>query len=143
MKLLLTLLFALPFTLGFSQDMQLNISAGKETISVSLDDDNSGKLVNLSQHSAANNFLTIKILNEEIDKDWKRSFTIYNAQDSAIKDFMQMKNGSYCIKLKDLLPALHQSEEYFIYTIAFPKDPKKAMLVRPARKLVCEIKLND
>ena len=88
-----------------------------------------------------NNFLTIKVEKDEIEKDWKRSFSIYDSTENAIKDFVLMKDGSYCIKLSEIKTLLKPNQEYFIYTIAIPKDPKKAMLVKVARTIVCKIKI--
>ncbi len=139
MKFLLVTLMAFSFAPVFAQDMQFKVSAGDESITVSPDLDNEDKILVVAP--ANKNAVIINILNDEIDKDWKRSFSIYDSADNVIGEFTFMKNGSYCIKYSELKPKLITTQEYYIYTTAIPKDPAKAMLVKIGRILVCKIKI--
>jgi len=141
MKFILAVLMMLPVAQAFSQEMQISVSANNKSITVSPDDKNTDKLLVIESAPADNDFLTIRISNEAKDKDWKRSFSIYDSADTAIKDFVLMKDGSYCTRISELKKDLHPQQDYFIYTIAIPKDPNKAMLVKVARRLVCKIKI--
>jgi hypothetical protein len=141
MKYILAVLMILPVVHAFSQEMQINVSANNKSISVSPDDKNTDKLFVIENAPAGNDFLTIRITNDETEKDWKRSFSIYDSTGNAIKDFVFMKDGSYCTRISELKKALQPQQDYFIYTMAIPKDPNKAMLVKVARKLVCKIKI--
>jgi lipopolysaccharide export LptBFGC system permease protein LptF len=131
-----------PFSYGFSQDVQLTVSAKNKSITTSLENKNDDKLllIDASQLSK-NDFLTITIKNKEADKEWKRDFAIYDSADNALKDFVFMQDGSYCTKLTELVTLMKVQHNYFIYTVEVPKDPQKAMLVKPARKLVCKIRI--
>ncbi len=134
-------MFALPFSAVFSQEMQVTISAGNNSIIVFPDNEDSTKLLVIDAlQSSANKAFTIHVTNDNRDKDWKRSFAIYDSADNVLHDFVLMKDGNYCIKLSQLA-TLHTEEEYFIYTVAIPKDPQKAMLVKVARTLVCKFKI--
>ncbi|MEO8712711.1 MAG: hypothetical protein ABI405_11335 [Parafilimonas sp.] len=142
MKFILSVLLVIPFASLIAQDMEITVCANNNSLTVSPDDDNSDKLFVINTSSSAdNNFLTIKVADEEIDKDWKRNFFIYDSADNAIKDFVFMKDESYCIKISDLYKLIQPQKDYFIYTTALPKDPHKAMLVKVARQLVCKIKI--
>ena len=142
MKFILLVLLVFPFATLVAQNMEITVSADNKSITVSPDDDNSDKLFTINTSSSAgNNFLTIKVADEEIDKDWKRSFFIYDNTGNAVKDFVLMPDDSYCIKIIDLSKLLQPQKDYFISTTAISKDPQKAMLVKVARQLVCEIKI--
>ncbi len=139
MKFFLITLMAFSFAPVFAQDMQFKVSAGDESITVSPEDDNEDKLLVVAPTNE--NALIISILNDDLDKDWKRSFSIYDSADNVIGDFTFMKNGSYCIKYSELRPKLNTTWEYYVCTTAIPKDPAKAMLVKIGRILVCKIKI--
>ena len=114
MKFILMLLMAISGAV-FSQDMRFTVSANNKSITVSPDDENADTVFDIDKAQYGNSsFLTIHVANEEIDKDWKRSFSIYDKDDNAIKDFTLMKDGSYCIKINELVTQLHQQQEYFI-----------------------------
>ena len=131
----------LPVAHAFCQEMQINVSANNKSITVSADDKNTDKLFVIEGSTAGNDFLTIRIINEEAAKDWKRSFSIYDSTRNAIKDFVLMKDGSYCTRISELKTGVVPQQDYYIYTMAIPKDPNKAMLVKVAPKLVCKIKI--
>lgn len=124
-----------------AQSMQFTLTAGKKSLIISAGDNNTNKALEIESKAISNDLLTISVSNEEIAKDWKRSFIVYDSSDKAITAFAEMKSGSYCIKISGLKTILNPDEEYFIYTTALPEDPQKAMLVRVARILVCTIKI--
>ena len=76
-------------------------------------------------------------------KDWKRSFFIDDDGGADLFTAVAMQQDEYCIKISELEKKLKVYKTYFLYTVALPKDPKKAKLVRVARRLVCTIKLID
>jgi len=141
MKFILMVLLTIPVIPVLSQDIQFTVTANNKSITVSPDNEIEDKLLLIDQSKSGNDFLTIHVTNEETGKDWKRSFLIYDSADNVIKDIVSMKNGSYCIKLNELKILLHTQQDYFIYTTAIPKDPKKAMLVKVARIFVCRIRI--
>ena len=124
------------------KSIKITISANNATLHITLDSENKNNLLIIdSSKLISNDFLTIKVDDELENKEWKRSFFIYDNANNAIKDFVLMKDNSYCIKLNELKTLLAPGKEYFIYTTALPKDPKKAMLVKLAKQLVCKIKI--
>jgi hypothetical protein len=142
MKFILTVLLLGSFTFSFSQGMQITVSAGKESVTVTLDNDNENKILNIKPlvPAAKEAFLTATIANEEMDDGWKRNFIIYDAEDNEMSRLIDMKQNTYCVSLKNLLPLLKKDKEYFLYTSVLPTDPQKAMEVKVARQLVCKIK---
>lgn len=125
----------------FSQDLKYSVLIGDQGFVVSLDDDNKNKLLLINPaHFSNNDALTISVEGEEV-KEWKYNFFIYDSTDNGIADFVQMKNDVYCIKFDALKKLLKAQQQYFIYTTAIPADPQKAMLVKPARRLVCIVKI--
>lgn len=145
MKFLLSMLMLLPVTLNYSQEMKLTVSARNESITVAADDDNNDKIF-VIKSAAANSgkdYLIVKVFNEETATDWKRSFTLYDSSSNEIASLKLMRKYEYCADLKSILPKLEKNKNYFLYTVALPTDPQKAMLVKPARRLVCKIKLGE
>jgi protease II len=126
----------------FSQETKITITDNKEILHISLDSNNENNLFLIHAAQFSNNdFLIIKVDSDSAYKDWKRSFFIYDSANTAIKDFVLMKDETYCLKLNELKKLLVIEEPYFIYTTAIPKDPQKAMLVKVAKQLVCKIKI--
>src|SRR2546423_938459 len=121
MKYILITSFSFIYTAAFSQEVKLTISANNISLNISLDSNDANKLFIINAASFSNNdFLTIKV-DASAGKEWKRSFFIYDSLNTAIKDFVLMKNESYCIKLNDLKKQLIPNKEYFIYMTAIPK----------------------
>ena len=140
MKLLLFVLMFFTVIVCFSQDMRINLSAKGERLSTLLDENNSDKIFSIKQAELnSTNYFTATVLNEEIDTSWQRSFTIHNASDSEIAVLKHMSDDTYCIFLSELISKLQTGNQYYLYTIALPKDIKKQMLVRAARRMVCKI----
>ncbi len=144
MKLLVLILILFPFTRSLSQDIRIGLSVKKEKLFVKLNEDNSNKVFTIkSANAEANNNFVASVINEVISKDWKRTFTIHNNADSTIDTLSYTTDDKYCISLKLLSDKLKSGNEYYLYTIALPTDPKKAMLVKVARNLVCKITIED
>ena len=140
MKFILSVLMFLPVIICDSQDMQINLSAKGEKLLISLDVNNSNRTFSFKEANIdSTNYFTATILNEEIDTSWQRSFTIHNAADSEIAALKHMNDNTYCISLKELMSKLQTGNQYYLYTIALPKDIKKRMLVRVVRRMVCKI----
>ena len=111
-----------------------------EKLSASLNENNINKKFIIKESTdSTNQLLTATISDEVIGEDWKRTFAIHNSNDSEIASLKYMGNYIYCISLKNLLEKLKTGSAYYLYTIALPTDPKKAMLVKVARNLVCKI----
>jgi hypothetical protein len=141
MKYILIVLFLFIYTAAFSQEVKLTVSANATSLNISLDSNNANTLFVINDgRFSDNDFLTIKV-DTSANKEWKRNFFIYDSLNTAIKDFVLMKDESYCIKLNNLKKLLMPDKEYFIYMMAIPKDPQKAMLVKMAKQLVCKIKI--
>jgi len=131
----------LPSKFLMVQEMQFTISANNKSITIS-PDNNIDTVFTLNKNEfIKNSFLTVHVSNDEIEKDWKRSFVIYDSSDNIVLSFTQMKDKNFCIKLNDLAKKLAYQQDYYIYTTAIPEDPKKAMSVRVARIPVCKLKI--
>jgi len=131
----------LPAAFVFTQEMSITIAARNESITVSPDDENEDKILSLrtSIPAAKEDYLTVKVANDEIEKDWTRNFIIYDEEDNEISKLAERKENTYCVALEKLLPLLKPRKEYALYTSALPKDPQKAMEVKISRQLVCKI----
>ena len=139
--ILIALLLTIAAT-SFSQETKITITARDQTLHLYLDSNNANSLFIIHNASfSGNDYLTIKVDGDSTYKNWKRNFSIYDTANAAIKDFVLMKDETYCLKLNDLKKLLALEQSYFIYTTAIPKDPQQAMLVRVAKQLVCKIKI--
>ena len=124
--------------------MRISLSAKGERMTVSLDDNNIGRTFNLKKaNTTANDYFTATVFDEQIDTSWLRSFTIHNSADSVIASLKKTNNNTYSISLKELIPGLQTGSQYYLYTIALPLDPKKQMLVKVVRRIVCKIALKN
>jgi hypothetical protein len=141
MKFFIVFLMLLPSKFLMVQEMQFTVSANNKSITI-LPDDNNETVFTLNKNEfIKNGLLTVHVNNDEIEKDWKRSFVIYDSSDNVVLKFTQMKDENFCIRSNDLAKKLVPQQEYYIYTTAIPEDPKKAMSVRVARMLVCKLKI--
>ena len=140
MKFILSALMFLPVLVCSSQDMRIDLSAKSENLTISLDVNNSNRTFSLKKTNInSTDYFKAIVLNEEIDTSWQRSFTIHNAADSEIAALKHTSDDSYSISLSELIPKLQTGNQYYLYTIALPKDIKKRMLVRVVRRMVCKI----
>ena len=129
---------------GFSQETTITVYAQNKSVSAVPDEENGGKVLVLQRSTTpSESYLMAKVTNEEINENWKRTFIIYDSDDKEVSSLAAMKQDSYGVPLKTLLPALQHDREYSLYTVIFPKDPQKAMEVKVARQLVCKIQLSD
>jgi len=143
MKLILSALLVLSTVSVFAQDMSITVTTEGKSLRVVLDDDNGSQVLTLgaADLNEAENYLTAEVSNEEINKDWKRSFIIYDEEDIETGRLPDVKENTYRISLRNLKPLLQPGKEYALFTIISPKDPQKAMEVKIARQLVCKIKV--
>ncbi|MEP6684831.1 MAG: hypothetical protein ABJA35_16280 [Parafilimonas sp.] len=142
MKYMLIALLLSGASTCFSQETKITVTSNKEILHITLDSENAKNLFLIHDAKFSNNdFLTITVDSDSAYKDWKRSFFIYDSANTAIKDFVLMGDETYCLKLNDLKKLLAMEKIYFIYTTVIPKDPKKTMLVKVAKQLVCKIKI--
>ena len=124
--------------------MRINLSAKGERMTVSLDDNNIGRTFNLKKANiTVNDYFMATVFDEQIDTSWLRSFTIHNSADSIIASLKKTVDNTYSISLKELISGLQPGSQYYLYTIAVPLDPKKRMLVKVARRIVCKIALKN
>ncbi|MEP6465738.1 MAG: hypothetical protein ABJB05_05515 [Parafilimonas sp.] len=142
MKNILIALLLFISSSAFSQQAQIIISTNNNSLQISPDSNNINKLFVINNAIFSDkDYLTIKVNSESDKKEFNRKFFIYDSSNIAIKDFVLMSDGTYCLKLNDVSKLLLPQKEYFIYTTAIPKDVKKAMLVKMAKRLVCKIKI--
>jgi hypothetical protein len=142
MKYILILLTSFLLQQAHAQKSGLQVSAQSKTITVNLQEEDPEKVININSKlkSVATGKLTIYNTEWAKDKEWKRTFTIYNDQDQSIIDLSPCKtSGKYNAPLKSIVAKLKKGETYSLYTMAIPKDPKKAAVVRVRRVLVCRI----
>ena len=127
-----------------AQERVFRLSVQKQTLTVSMDDNKEDKSINITTQSTytKNDQLLITNTNWKLEKEWKRSFTLVDAEGQDISDIPETgKAGVFCISLENLSPLLQSCHTYKLYTVAFPRDPQKAMLVKIARQLVCTVKV--
>ncbi|HEX8332787.1 MAG TPA: hypothetical protein VF622_09190 [Segetibacter sp.] len=144
MKYILILLTTFLLQEAEAQKGGLQVSAQGKTIYVNLKEEDTGKLlsVNSKLKSAATGKLSIVNTEWSKEKDWKRTFEIYDDTDQSILKVLPNKtSGKYEVSLKSIVSKLKKGETYSIYTMAIPKDPKKAAVVRVRRVFVCRISI--
>jgi hypothetical protein len=142
MKLILILLATLLLQQADAQKNSIIVTAQNQTLKVNLQDENPEKVIAIKStlKSATTGKLTITNTDWIKDKDWKRSFEIYDNADQSIAKVAPTKtSGKYEVLLKTLTSKMKKGETYSLYTIAIPRDPKKAAVVRVRRVLVCSI----
>lgn len=127
-----------------AQQMTIDVSVLNKNISVSLDEDNLNKILYISSErtKAKHCYLVAKVFNEEKDTSWRRFFMLYDIANTEIAKLKPADNNEYSVELTNLLPLMKKDDTYYLYTIAYPIDPQKAMLVKVPRMLVCVIKLD-
>jgi hypothetical protein len=139
MKYILVVLLVFSAANIYSQDMRINLSSKNERLNIRLDENNINKTFEIKKTNSPNELLQAVVSNEVIGEDWQRMFTIHNTSDSEIAALKYMGGSIYTISLKNLRETLQKGNVYYLYTIAMPSDPKKRMLVKVARNLVCKI----
>ncbi|TDH20876.1 hypothetical protein EXU57_21015 [Segetibacter sp. 3557_3] len=117
------------------------VSILKQSISAPVEGDNGAKVLNVH----ANTRLTehLKILNGRYqdEKEWKRSFELFDSTDKAVLKIPAVNQSAYQVTIKQLRSQLRKGAVYSLYTIALPKDPDLAARVRVRRVLVCKINM--
>ena len=125
---------------SFSQTTKsVSVFLDRQHVSASADADNSANQLNL--YSNTPSAAMLKVLNPgwQKEKDWKRSFEIFDSTDKSLLKIPAANQLSYQVSVKQLRSLLKRGSVYSIYTMAVPKDPKVAATVRVRRILVCRI----
>ncbi len=145
MKFILPGLMMLIAATSFAQSTKWIISAQNKNITVSGEDDNEDKLFLLKpvNTNAATDYLTVKIVDNQIRKTWSRSFYIYDEKKQVTAELKFMDTDEYCIKIKDVLSKLQKGKVYNLYSIVNPHDQTKAYMVKIPPVLLCKIKIDD
>ncbi len=76
----------------------------------------------------------------EKEQDMNRKFILYDGNDTEIFTLSETKPGTFALP-GDEIKSLHAGTDYYLYTMAIPKDPNIASTVRVRRILVCVIKI--
>jgi hypothetical protein len=142
MKYILLLLSIFSLQTINAQKRIVQVSVQGKTIEVNLDDENPTNTLAINTALPSTRTGKLKIVNKnwQTEKEWKRTFSIYSNTDVVIATVKPCKSGSiYELSLKTFVSKIVKGETYSLYTIAIPKDPKKAALVRVRRVLVCTI----
>ncbi len=143
-KILVLALMIFSVVVGYSQNVHISLTKKGDRLSATLDDNNLDKsFVIRKSNISDSNYFNVTVSDEVINADWKRIFFIHNSADSDVATLQTMSDGFYRISLKELSEKLQAGKEYYLYTIAQPTDPKKAMLVKVARILICKIVIED
>ena len=125
-----------------AQKKSIQVSIPGKAIQVNLDEENPANVLSINSSSASIKTGKLKVVNHswKTEKEWKRSFSIYNSTDAVVATITPCKiSGNYEILLNKILPKMVKGETYTLYTMAIPRDPKKAAVVRVRRVLVCTI----
>jgi hypothetical protein len=145
MKYIFILLALITSTTVEAQKKEITISAQGKSVSTLFDSEDASIVLTINSALPTAKTGKLKIVNNkwQSEKDWKRSFSIYNSEVAGIADLKPCKTGGvYELSLKTLLAKVTKGESYRLYTMAIPRDPKKAALVRVRRVLVCTITIN-
>ena len=143
MKIILLSIMMATGAYSFSQEIRVTVSAQNKSITTVVDEDNTGKVLNLQTSTEPSEaYLIAKLNHDELNKGWTRNFIIYDNEDNEISRLAQMKDNTYSVALKNLKPLLKPGQEYSLYTIVLPEDPQKAMEVKVARQLICKIQVD-
>lgn len=127
-----------------AQNMKIAVSAASKKITVLLDDDNSDKtlMLDAAKLRGNKNDLMVCSLNWKTDADMNRKFMLYTEDDNAVADLdTTQKKGIYTLPLSAIINDAKPGATLDLYTIAIPKNPAKAAVVKVRRVLVCKIKL--
>lgn len=143
---LLVLLCSLAFSLCVkAQEVNITVSAQQKTINVILEDDaNAEKALTINSSNVIAKDLFIicnKSWQNDPEPDFSRRFMIYDDKDAGLLTIADSKQGKYTIGLKEILENCKKGNTYGLYTIAIPKDPAQAAVVKVKRILVCKIEV--
>lgn len=116
-----------------------HIKVQNQSLSVNVSDDNAEKTLFINSKASKNDKLAIHNPNKAEQKDWKRSFMIFDESDRELIKLSVPKKDMYEISVTKLLVKLRKDEIYSLYTIAIPTDPKRAAVVRVRRVLLCKL----
>ncbi len=144
MKILVCLICLFASASLKAQDPSFDISVQGQHLVSTLEEDNEEKsiTVTLKDTYTSEDQLLIVNTNWQEEKEWRRTFSLRDANGSDITDIPAInKDGSFCISLKKIAPLLQKGSVYRLYTVALPRDPQKAMLVKVAPRLVCTVKV--
>lgn len=141
-QLILIHLFFITALTVFSQQKNLTVKTPAQSISVSLDDDNTEKsvVINLNKKTLAQDKLVVHNSNTQELKDWNRSYIIFNEASAEVAK-LKTSGKTAEIAIAYLKKKLQQNKDYGLYTVALPKDPAKAALVRVRRILICTLRV--
>ncbi len=136
-------LLLVPFLAG-SPPVTVTIKAQSKSLTTTLFSEDAGKtlIINSNLKPKTGEDIVIHIDEANEGNEWDRSFIIFDKQDAEVARFKQQpKKNFYKMPLKSLLSSLKKDNDYTIYTIAIPKDPEKAAVVRVRRVLICTIRV--
>ncbi len=128
----------------FAQQPSFRISVQKQILSAHVDADNANKkiVINTGEKIANVQRFMIRSLYPELDKDFKRTFSIVGDNEESVFTFSDDKeNGVFLLPLKEVADKLNKSKTYKLYTVAIPKDPEAAAAVRVRRILLANIEV--
>jgi hypothetical protein len=142
MKYILILLTTFLLQEVQAQKGGVQVSAQGKTITANLQEEDTDKVITINSKlkSAVTGKLVINNTESSKEKEWKRTFSVYNGEDQALVNLSPCKTaGKYDVSLKTIISKLKKGETYSLYTMAIPKDSKKAAVVRVRRVFVCRI----
>ena len=144
MKRLVLLIFLLTlFSIKYLQAQHFKISYGIKSVSVNIDEENIDKMLTLNLHDPNNKEFLVENLLAEEEKEWVRKFLIYDSLDTEIVALKKTGASVYCLPEKTIKATLSPGNKYFLYTIALPADPEKAMTIRVRRQLLTGISVES
>lgn len=123
MKQLLLLILTVNVISSFSQKTNgISVTLQKQTLYASLAADNDSKVIIIPASLKGSEQLQIK--NElNNDKDWKRSFQIFDPADNVLLEIDSTKQSTYSVPVNQLRTKLKKGIPYSLYTIAVPTTP--------------------
>lgn len=136
MKKLLVIIFCLMGYAAMAQSPQFKVSVGKQSKIVTLDGTEQAYTIKKAQIKGGS--VIIKAINPKVDVANNRSFMLVDENDAELYRLDNVK-ATNIITLKTLAAKIETGKTYKLYTMAIPKDPKKAAVVRVRRILVCSI----
>ncbi len=142
MKKVFLIVCVFAFFSAYAQlEKKFSVSLQKQTVHATVEGNNSDKVITI--HSNTRSTDQLKILNGrwQAEKDWKRSFEIFDSTENFLLKIPAVNQSAYQLTIKQLRSQLQKGLRYSLYTIAIPKDPDLAARVRVRRILVCKINM--
>ncbi len=113
----------------------------QQQLNVHAEADNTAKSIQINLNDVnENDECIVENIHWENEQDMNRKFILYDNTDAEIFTLSETKPGTFALPGNEI-KLLNSGTDYYLYTMAIPKDPNIASTVRVRRILVCIIKI--